>query len=456
MSKTAEAQTLLNELMQTLTDRGRALLARVRSRPENKDLVELADLLLSRRGEASGVALARTLLDAYERAPPSTRLLFLITLAERFGPDRERLRSAIDLFESTEDFKSVVSLRSACEPRRLELLRRLNLAAGGTLALVRMRAELLENLKDHPGLAEVDADFLYLFSSWFNRGFLEMRHIQWTTSANILEKIIRYEAVHPLAGWSDLKRRINPADRRCFAFFHPQLADEPLIFVEVALTSEIPTAVAPLLAADREPIDVQLASTAIFYSISNAQRGLAGVSFGHFLIKQVVEDLKREIPGLKNFVTLSPVPGFAEWLKKQCGDPKKGNLDREIKALLDVLDDPRWFENPASRATAEHLLRPIAGVYFVNAKSESGRPIDPVARFHLGNGARLERINFLGDTSDRGMKQSYGLMVNYAYDIGTIEQNHEAYAEAGEIAASSAVKRLARSATVRERQSDGV
>jgi malonyl-CoA decarboxylase len=442
MPKAADSHTFLNDWMQTLTERGRALLGRARARVDNTDLVELAEMLLSRRGEASGVALAQTLLASYSRAPGEVRLQFLRELAEKFGPDHERLSSALAAYQAAPDAMTMSALHDASEPRRQELFRRLNLAPGGTFALVRMREDLLDHLKANPGLGDVDADFAHLFASWFNRGFLELRPIRWTTPANILEKIIRYEAVHPIPGWNDLKSRLEPPDRRCFAFFHPQLVDEPLIFVEVALTTEIPGAVAPLLAAERAPLDPATATTAIFYSISNTQRGLAGVSFGHFLIKQVVEDLKRDLPALKSFVTLSPVPGFASWLQRERDKADAGLLDSVQRAALQLLDDPRWFETPAHCESLERILMPIAAHYFLHARTAAGRPVDPVARFHLGNGARLERINFLGDPSERGLRQAHGLMVNYLYDLSAIERNHEAFAENGEVITSAAVRRM--------------
>jgi malonyl-CoA decarboxylase len=313
-----------------------------------------------------------------------------------------------------------------------------------------MREEVLDHLKAHPDLGDVDVDFGHLFSSWFNRGFLELKPIHWNTPANILEKIIRYEAVHPFAGWGDLKSRLAPSDRRCFAFFHPQLADEPLIFVEVALTAQIPGAVGPLLAQNREPIAPGTATTAIFYSISNTQRGLAGVSFGHFLIKQVVEDLKRELPTLKTFVTLSPVPGFATWLKRERSAEDSSLLDEDDRKTLERLDEPGWFDSVATCSEVEDVLMPLAAHYFLHAKNAAGRPSDAVARFHLGNGARLERLNFLGDRSERGIRQAHGLMVNYLYDVAAIEKNHEAYAENGEIVASAAVRRHLKDLTPRD------
>ena len=330
-------------------------------------------------------------------------------------------------------------LHFASEPRRQELIRRLNRAPGGTSDLVAMRADLLGVItKDKKHLATLDRDIVHLLSSWFNRGFLVLRRIDWSSPANILEKIIRYEAVHEIRDWDDLRRRIDPVDRRCYAFFHPALLDEPLIFVEVALTEQIPGAIAPLLAEDRTPVAIERARTAVFYSISNTQRGLGGITFGNFLIKQVVEELQRELPKLDTFVTLSPVPGLMPWLKQADDLP----VSDEGRALLGKLDQPDWAENTELAAQLRSVLEPLAAHYFLKARTPKGRLIDPVARFHLGNGARLERIDWLGDLSPKGLRESAGIMVNYLYRPDDIEKNHEAYANRDEVAASSAVKKL--------------
>ena len=265
-----------------------------------------------------------------------------------------------------------------------------------------------------------------------------LRRIDWSTPANILEQIIRYEAVHEIRDWDDLRRRIDPADRRCYAFFHPALADAPLIFVEVALTETIPGAIAPLLAVNRQPVPIERARTAVFYSISNTQRGLGGISFGNFLIKQVVEELRRELPKLDTFVTLSPVPGFMPWLKQADDVP----VSEEERTLLKQLDDPKWVESEPIATELRDVLEPLAAHYFLRARNSRGRIIDSVARFHLGNGARLERINWLGDLSPKGLRESAGIMVNYLYRLDDIEKNHEAFANDGEVVASSAVKKL--------------
>lgn len=439
------APAFLSDLINTLTERGRSLLGLSNgSRAMSKaELISLGETLLSRRGEATGVALASTLLAGYAAANDADKLAFLNALAELFGPDMLQLNDAIAAVrDKNASPDSVSKLLKAAEPRRQELIRRLNLAPGGTASLVQMREALLAHISDHPALKHVDSDFVHLFASWFNRGFLVLQRIDWTTPANILEKIIRYEQVHAISNWDDLRSRLAPSDRRCYGFFHPQLVDEPLIFVEVALTRDIPGAIAPLLDLSRTPITATSANTAVFYSISNTQRGLAGISFGNFLIKQVVEDIKRELPNVQTFVTLSPVPGFAGWLKRERANESSPLLDTATRTALDELDTTGWADDHETAERVKAALMPLAAYYFLEAKTPRGQPVDPVARFHLGNGARLERLNFLGDRSDKGMQQSHGLMVNYLYALDKIEENHEAYAEKGVVAASSTVRKL--------------
>jgi len=430
-----------SDLLSSITERGRTLLRRggtSGAKQDASELIELCEALLSSRGEASGTAMAREVLDRYRQLDEAGRLAFFRTLASSYGPERDKLARAIKAWRAEPNKADASDLHFASEPRRQELIRRLNRAPGATGDLVAMRADLLSVMDGHKDLAALDRDVVHLLSSWFNRGFLVLRRIDWSTPANILEKIIRYEAVHEIRDWNDLRRRIDPVDRRCYAFFHPALVDEPLIFVEVALTETIPAAIAPLLAEDRKPVAVERARTAVFYSISNTQRGLGGISFGSFLIKQVVEELRRELPKLENFVTLSPVPGFMGWLKQASDVP----VTDEDRALLHRLDEPDWVNNVELAAQLRSLLEPLAAWYFLKARTAKGRLIDSVARFHLGNGARLERIDWLGDLSPKAMRESAGLMVNYLYRLDDIEKNHEAYANQGEVAASSAVKKL--------------
>src|SRR5581483_11903138 len=367
-SHRAEMNTsFFGELLQTISERGRALLARDRrgeASARSENLVELCEHLLSGRGEASGVALARDILTHYNALTIGPRIAFFEALARRFSADKSRMEQAIEAWRASPSDATAAEVHAASEPRRQELFRRLNLAPGGTAALVRMREQLMDSLDHRDDLRAVDDDFVHLFSSWFNRGFLVLRRIDWSTPAIVLEKIIRYEAVHRIRGWDDLRRRIDPPDRRCYAFFHPALVDEPLIFVEVALTQDMPAAIAPILSVNREAVEPDQADTAVFYSISNCQRGLAGVSFGHFLIKQVVEEIAREIPKLSTFVTLSPAPNFARWLESQREAGQSSVLSREDREALARLDTPGWWQTEAAREGVEQPLLRAAAWYF--------------------------------------------------------------------------------------------
>ncbi len=440
--------SFFSDMLQSIADRSRALIRRERRGPARgrlDGLVELCEALLSGRGEASGVALANEILADYAALTTGPRIAFFEALARTFGYDTRRIEAAIAAWRQSQSADAAAELHRASEPRRLELFRRLNLAPGGTAALVRMREQLMDAMDHRDDLAVIDNDFVHLFSSWFNRGFLVLRRIDWSTSASILEKIIRYEAVHEIHDWEELRRRIDLPDRRCYAFFHPALVDEPLIFVEVALTRDIPAAIAPILSDQREVVDPERATTAVFYSITNCQRGLAGVTFGHFLIKQVVEEVRREWPRISTFVTLSPAPNFAEWLKRERGNEASLAIDAKDREALGALDRANWWlDDQLVEVIGEPMMR-AAAWYYVRARNRRGLPVDAVARFHLGNGARLQQLNWIADTSERALEQSYGLMVNYLYDLDYIEQNHEAYAQQHAIVASTGVTRLVRS-----------
>jgi malonyl-CoA decarboxylase len=438
--------SFFSEMLQSIADRGRALIQRREpARERSAGLVELCETLLSGRGEASGVALAGEILARYATLTIGPRIAFFEALDTAFGYDRPRIDAAVAAWRQSPSAANAGELNRASEPRRLELFRRLNLAPGGTAALVRMREQLMGAMDHREDLAAIDADFVHLFSSWFNRGFLVLRRIDWSTPALILQKIIRYEAVHQIRDWDDLRRRIDLPDRRCYAFFHPALIDDPLIFVEVALTREMPGAIAPILADKRDVVDPERATTATFYSITNCQRGLSGVSFGHFLIKQVVEEVSREFPRMSTFVTLSPAPNFAEWLKRERAQEASLVLDDEDREALAALDQPDWWRvEETCERVREPLLR-AAAWYYLRARNRRGLPADAVARFHLGNGARLERLDWLGDTSERALAQSRGLMVNYLYDLDYIERNHEAYAQQHAVVAAGSVRKLLRS-----------
>ena len=437
--------SFFTDMLQSITDRGRQLLfsgSRATQVAAKVDLQTLCEMLLSSRGEASGMALAAEILDRWGALESDGAQTFLHMLHEKFGADTTILDQAIENYRTDKGSAAIIALHKAAEPRRQELLRRLNHAPNGTAKLVRMRQQLLASKDQSDGYHALDADFTHLFSSWFNRGFLTLRPIDWSTPAYILEKIIKYEAVHEIAGWEELRRRLAPADRRCFAFFHPRLADEPLVFVEVALTRSVPSAIGDVLDEGRQQITADEATTAVFYSISNCQDGLRGISFGNFLIKQVVDDLRRDLPGLKNFVTLSPVPGFARWLAKVRTSATHQFLPEAVRETLTLLDDPNWPDNEHAATEVERVLLPLAARYFLIERTPEGRPVDSVARFHLGNGARLERLNFLGDRSAKALQQAQGMMVNYLYKLDDIVANHEALAQRGEVIASPAVRNL--------------
>ena len=365
-------------MVQTITERGRKLWTfapRAERLPSGiLGLERLCEMLLSSRGEASGMALAAEILQQWSRLSEDEQRDFMLLLFEKFGPDSKRLDAAIETYRAERTARAVLELHRAAEPRRQELIRRLNLAPNGISTLVGMREQLLRLKADTPDLETVDADFAHLFASWFNRGFLILRPIDWSTPAHILEKIIRYEAVHEIGNWDELRRRLAPADRRCFAFFHPQLSDDPLIFVEVALTRTIPGNISDVLDETRAPIQAQDATTAVFYSISNCQAGLRGISFGNFLIKQVVEDLRSDLPKLDTFVTLSPVPGFASWLAGERHSGHSHVLSTGDQAALGALDDAEWPNDPCQICCRESCIDASCRVVFPPRAHERWAP----------------------------------------------------------------------------------
>ena len=387
----------------------------------------LCQLMMESDGEYSSYLISDRVLTAFEKLDEEETLSFFNTLNDEYDLDIAELNGFVKDYAEDPSDHNLRAITHAAEPRRQELFRRLNMAPHGTKRLVKMREKLLKLSRSHSELKRMDVDFKHLFGSWFNRGFLTMEPIDWTSPAHILEKIIAYEAVHEIGSWRELRARLEPADRRCYAFFHPAMEDEPLVFVEVALMDDIPDKIDDILSPEREQLSIDQANCAIFYSISNCHTGLAGVSFGNFLIKHVATHLQQEIPQIKKFVTLSPVPGFKKWLES--------NQSPEEAALL--------LEQSATNEDASDLdsLLPLAAEYFLNQKTSAGEPLDPVARFHLKNGARLERLNLAADTSEKGQQQSLGLMVNYHYNLEKVEENHERYMKAGEVTASSGIKK---------------
>jgi malonyl-CoA decarboxylase len=414
--------------------------------------------LISERGESNAVSMADDVVSNYRKLSKDQHIPFFNFLFEKLNPDADAVMKAAQSYAAEASARNYVRLQRIVESPRQELFRRLNRASEGTAAVVEMRRDLLQVLEKKPELTAVDFDMRHLLSSWFNPGFLKMHRVDWKSPAEVLEKLIQHEAVHAIDGWDDLRRRLQP-DRRCFAFFHPQLPNEPLIFVEVALLPEIPSVITPLVDKKAETVDqVNQFKVAAFYSISNCEPGLRGVSMGNFLIKRVAVQLKAEFPSLKTFVTLSPIPGFIDWLAagatfgdavstdsfkpaiKLARDQALAILDLEAKSWSERLS-AGWHPDQSSEKEKNALLCLVSIYLGLGSATRAG---NPVAKFHLGNGAKLHQINWAGDLSRKGLRQSAGLMVNYLYDLANVEENHERFAK-GEIVYSKAVGRLMQS-----------
>ena len=377
----------------------------------HEDIYKALDSVMSKSGEISSLVFAEHLSTLIENLNDNEFIEFFENLHTKYDIDPENLLQASNIYSKNKTQKNLELISQASEPQWVELFKRLNTVSEGTLRLVRLRERLITLKKESPSLEFFDRSLLKLFKHWFNPSFLVLESIDWSTPANILEKIIAYEAVHEINSWDDLRARLAPDDRRCFAFFHPLMPDEPLIFVEVALCNKIPSTINEIIALDRIVTFNQDINTAVFYSISNCQDGLSGISFGNFLIKQVAHKLKQENDGLDKFVTLSPAPGFVQWLKE-----KSINEDAD-----------------------EDMLLKQALIYLTVSDREDGSPNDPVAKFHLGNGAILERINLNADLSSKGLIQSKGVMVNYLYNLDTLEENHELFFKTKEVKQSDAI-----------------
>ncbi|MFV0336216.1 MAG: malonyl-CoA decarboxylase domain-containing protein [Tropicimonas sp.] len=408
--------SFLGDLLSSLYGRARWPLGGGDRRP----VEALCHALLASTGEVAGLRLSSMILSRYQTMDSAAKLAFFTFLNEALDIDAAGVAALAGSYADSPTTGNFEALLRAAEPKRQRLFRRLNDAPGATAELVAARVDLLGFLAEHPELKRTDMDLTHLLRGWFNRGFLRIEQIDWHTSATLLEKIVAYEAVHEIHDWNDLRRRLHPRDRRCFAFFHPAMPQEPLIFVEVALTRGIPDSIQALLAETRAELPPEEANTAVFYSISNCQKGLRGISFGNFLIKQVVTELGRALPGLDTFVTLSPMPGLRRWLEAQEGDKRAGKL----------------LAGKAGKAEAEAL----AARYLLEGQRADGFPLDAVARFHLGNGAIVHNVHADADTSGNGMTQSCGLMVNYLYDSGQTEKNHEAFTGSKKVVASRGMR----------------
>jgi len=421
----------------------RASVTNIKRRDWQKQLRSLLRL----KDESSMLQLAMELLDKYENFSSDEQLAFFSDLLENFRANASVLSDAIANYQADPCPLNVQKLNAASVPARRALFEIFNMTPGGTQRLVQMRADLLGFLREHKELKAVDSDLQILFSAWFNRGFLSLERISWETPAFVLERLMKYEAVHKIAGWDDLRKRVSTG-RRCYAFFHPALPHEPIIFVQVALVDDMSSSVDEIIRSAHPPVDEAKANTAIFYSISNCQSGLRGIAFGDLLIKQVVEQIKADLPQVKTFATLSPVPGFAKWLASVdiAEDlPTLSPADVESIELLRVdrtEGDVVWPEDVQQCEQLEPLLKRLCAYYMFSAKSGQ-QPFDPVSRFHLRNGARLDRINWLGDRSAKGIAESHGLLVNYVYDPQAVMRNHERYVYDNEVICSKAVLSLA-------------
>jgi len=442
------ATSAFTEFLSSIALRGRSIIGignKTRQEIDSSDIVSLCHKLLSSKGEASGIALSFEILNRYQHLNGDEKTKFFLALYNQFSANPDLIDVAARNYLEDPSIKNMGLLSDATEPTRRKMIIRLNQAPNATQMLIEMRADLLDRLSGNAELREVDRDFSKLFASWFNSGFLQLRKLDWSSPGTVLDNIIRYEAVHGMSGWEDLRKRIAPPDRLIYGFFHPRLRDEPLIFIEVALMMEIPEEISSILDDNLDGIDPQDANTAVFYSISNCQKGLRGVPLGSFLIKQVVEDLKKNFPHLSEYITLSPVPGFAKWLERLANNDHS-NLDiklsgsalTNLKRLLQL----GWVGDIEQVQDLMQEMTSAMAWYLTSEKNDSSRPLDPVAKFHLGNGAQLERINWPADVTENGLASSLGAMVNYRYKLNEIELNHERFVETGQVKVSPEVQRL--------------
>ena len=419
-----------------------------------RTLTELQAIVDPQVSEVEGGRRASGVAQWYAKATPEQRRDAWLLMSEQFAPDSRKLAAAREQYDAAQgtpdEGQAEIRLRKAFVSPRTRLLQRFSAFPEGIRFLVDMRAELLPHLKHEKRLLALDAELENLFSTWFDVAFLELRSISWDSPASLIEKLIKYEAVHDIKSWSDVKNRLD-SDRRCYGFFHPRLPNEPLIFVEVALLDEMAGSITPLLDESAAAGDLAKATTAIFYSISNTQSGLRGVSFGDSLIKRVVETLRAEFPKLKTFATLSPIPGFRTWLAKNAADMLARLSDKELAALgrsvgfepptpvhfLSVIDKALEL---GEKSLPRQMLMQCAA-HYLGRELHDGKPADAVARFHLGNGARVERLNWAGDPSPKGMKQSYGLMVNYLYDLKRLDRHRQLLGQ-GKVPVSGGIEAL--------------
>ena len=429
----------LKQIISSIADAGQKLFS-IKNIKKNdlESIISLCDDLISHKGAAFGITVARDITELYQSLSPENKLLFFKQINERYKPSFKKVNEAIENYTKSQNERTLSDLFKVSEGNRRELFRRMNMAPNGTAIIVALREDLLKILKSNKELSELDNDLRHLFRAWFNPGFLKLTKITWDTKAAVLEKIIKYERVHQIKDMNELKRRLGE-DRRFFSYFHPALEDEPIIFVQVALTKGLGKSIQELMKPSSD--EKKNYDTATFYSISNCQEGLSRVTLGNFLIKRVVYEIQEELPHIKNFGTLSPIPGFADWfsyleeskIKNILGDLTNQNVSF-LKSKDMKIGDNRIVENK------EAIIKLVAH-YIINEKNKKGLPINDVSRFHLGNGAIVEDIVVNANISETGFKRSYGVMVNYLYELKNIEKNHEDYMNNNKVIVSDKIKK---------------
>ena len=430
----------LKDIISSIADVGKKIFKKKERIKENnvESIVSLCDDLISNKGAAFGITVARDITELYQTLSEDKKLLFFKKINEKYKPSFTKVNQAIDIYKNSQNEKTLSDLLKISEGKRRELFRRMNMAPNGTAIIVSLREDLIKMLKNNPDLIPLDDDVRHLFRAWFNPGFLKLEKITWDTKAAVLKKIIKYERVHQMKDMNELKRRLGE-DRRFFSYFHPALEDEPIIFVQVALTKGLGKSIQELLkptTAGNKNND-----TATFYSISNCQDGLSRVTLGNFLIKRVVYEIQEELPHIKNFGTLSPIPGFRDWfsyLEEKKLKTILQNLDQQDISFLKSKDfkigDKRIIEN-------NKTIKKLVAHYLVNEKNHKGLPINEVSRFHLGNGAIVEDIIINANISEIGFERSFGVMANYLYELKSIEENHENYINNKKVIISDKLKK---------------
>jgi len=429
----------LKQIISSIADAGQKLFIKKNIKENDLDsILSLCDDLISHKGAAFGITVARDITKLYQVLSPENKLLFFKRINEKYKPSFKEVDEAINHYKISPNEKTLANLFKSSEGKRRELFRRMNMAPNGTSIIVALREDLLKFLDVNKDLGALDDDLKHLFKAWFNPGFLKLEKITWDTKAAVLEKIIKYERVHQIKDMNELKRRLGE-DRRFFSYFHPALEDEPIIFVQVALTKDLGKSIQELMKPTNN--EEKSYDTATFYSISNCQEGLSRVTLGNFLIKRVVYEIQEELPHIKNFGTLSPIPGFADWFTYLEEVKIKSILanmkDQDVSFLKSQdlkLGDSRIIKNK------EAIIK-LAAHYIVNEKNQKGLPINDVSRFHLGNGALVDDIIVNANVSEQGFKRSYGVMVNYLYELKNIEKNHEDYMNSNKVIVSGKIKK---------------